>query len=75
MRNTRKRDKNVEEKLASTFLSISLQKVFDMDFLQKMFLWCVVFLNSPYRETPKNVLKKRGGESSAGGWVGGSKIW
>jgi hypothetical protein len=29
-------------------------KVFDMDFLQTYF---VVFLNSPYRETPKNALK------------------
>jgi hypothetical protein len=36
-RNTRKRDKKVEEKLPSKFLSIVLGKVFDMDFLQKYF--------------------------------------
>jgi hypothetical protein len=40
--------------VTSKFLSIFLGKVFDMDFLQKCFF--VVFLNSPYRETPKTVL-------------------
>jgi hypothetical protein len=49
-------------------LSIFLEKVFDMDFLQNMFM---VFLNSPYREAPKNVQKeKTRKKQSAGGWVG-----
>jgi hypothetical protein len=30
----------------------------------------MVFLNSPYRETPKNVLKKNSKKKSGGGWVG-----
>jgi hypothetical protein len=30
----------------------------------------VVFLNSPYRETSKNVLKKKQEKKSAGGLVG-----
>jgi hypothetical protein len=41
-----------------------------MDFLQIM---CVVFLNSPYRETPKNVLNKKVKKKESrwvGGWVG-----
>jgi hypothetical protein len=38
-----------------------------MDFLQKYFL---VFLNSPYRETRKNELKKNK-EKKVGRWVGG----
>jgi hypothetical protein len=68
---TRKRDKTkkVEENLTSNFLSIFLGKAFDMDFLQKYFM---MFLNSPYRETPKNVLKKKSQEKKCrmvGGWV------
>jgi hypothetical protein len=42
LQNTRKRDKTkkVKEKLTLKLLSISLEKVFDMDFLQK-YLLCV----------------------------------
>jgi hypothetical protein len=48
-----------------------LEKVFDMDFFAKIF---VVFLNSPYRETPKNSYKqickqKPREKKSAGGCV------
>jgi hypothetical protein len=66
LRNTQKRDntKEVEGKLTSKFLSVFVEKVFDMDFLQKYFM---VFLNSPYRENPKNLLLKK---KSAGGLVG-----
>jgi hypothetical protein len=46
------------------------EKVFDMDFLQNYF---DVFLNSPYRETPKNVLKKNARKKHLG-LVGSSKV-
>jgi hypothetical protein len=34
----------------------------------------VVFLNSPYRETPKNVLKQKQAKTKVGRWLGGSVI-
>jgi hypothetical protein len=34
----------------------------------------MVFLNSPCRETPKNVLKKKKSRKKVGWWVGGSEI-
>jgi hypothetical protein len=34
----------------------------------------VVFLNSPCRETPKNVLKKKVKKKKVGWWVAGSEI-
>jgi hypothetical protein len=37
-----------------------------MDFLQFLFVWFVVFLNSPYRGTPKNVLKKKAKKKISG---------
>jgi hypothetical protein len=63
-RNTRKRDKTkqIEEKLTSKFLSIFLEKVFDMDFLQNDFYG--VF------ELPLPRNKSQGGKKSDGGWVG-----
>jgi hypothetical protein len=74
LRNTRKRDKTkkVEEKLTSKFFVEILGNFFGMDFLQKYFM---VFLNSPCRETPKNVLKKKSRKKKSrmvGGWVGDS---
>jgi hypothetical protein len=50
VRNTQKSDKTkkAEKKLTSNFLSIFSEFVFD-----------VVFLNSPYREALKGVLKKK----------------
>jgi hypothetical protein len=63
--------KGVEEKLTSKFVSIFLEKVFDMDFLQLTKIFLMVFLNSLYRETPKNVLKKKGKKKRL---VGGSGI-
>jgi hypothetical protein len=42
-----------------------------MEFYKNIF---TVFLNSPYRETPKNVRKKIKGEKKVGWWVGGSGI-
>jgi hypothetical protein len=69
LRNTEKRDKTrkVEEKLTSKFLSIFLEKVFDMDFLQK-YLYGVFELPSPRnaQKRTKKVKKKK----SAGGLVG-----
>jgi hypothetical protein len=73
LRNPRKRDKTkkVEEKLTSKFLSIFLEFVFDMDFLQKYF--CGVFeLPSP-RNAQKRT-KKKTKEKKVGWWVGGSGI-
>jgi hypothetical protein len=34
----------------------------------------MVFLNSPCRETPKNVLQKKVKKKKVGWWVGGSEI-
>ena len=68
LRNTRKRDKTkkVEEKLTSNFLS----KYFSTwAFCKHIFM---VFLNSPCRETPKNVLKKKSQKKKSQGvgrWV------
>jgi hypothetical protein len=67
LKNTRKRDKTkkVEENLTLKFLS----KLFiDMDFCKNTF---VVFLNSPCRETSKNVLKTNQEKKTrmVGGWV------
>jgi hypothetical protein len=45
--------------------------VFDMDFCKNIFM---VFLNSPCRETPKNVLKKKSNKKKVGWWVDGSEI-
>jgi hypothetical protein len=70
LRNTRKRDKTkkVEEKLTSKFFVEILEKVFDMTFCKNIFM---VFLNSPCRETPKNVLKKKSRKKKSHcGWVG-----
>ena len=71
LRNTRKRDKTkkVEEKLTSKILSKFWKKFSTWTFCKNIFM---VFLNSPCRETPKNVLKKKvkGKKKSEGGWVG-----
>jgi hypothetical protein len=58
LKNTRKRDKTkkVEEKLTSKILSKFWKKVSTWTFCKNIFM---VFLNSPCRETPKNVLKKK----------------
>jgi hypothetical protein len=37
-------------------------------------IFFMVFLNSPYRETPKNVLKKKVKKQINGGLVGSSKV-
>jgi hypothetical protein len=71
LRNTRKRDKKkVEEKLTSKFCHFFWEKFSTWTFCKNM---CMVFLNSPCRETPKNVLKKSQ-EKKVGWWVGGSGI-
>jgi hypothetical protein len=51
----RKKDIGLFVKRLYFFLSVDLQKVFDMDFPQKVL---VVFLNSPSYETPKNAQTK-----------------
>jgi hypothetical protein len=76
LRSTRSRDKTkkAEEKLTSKFLPICLEIVFDVDFLQK---YLMVFLNSPYRETPENVLNKKCQEKKnwlVVGWLWGLAI-
>jgi hypothetical protein len=43
-----------------------------MDFLHFFFL--IVFLNSPHRETPKNVLKKKVKKNNILGLVGSSEV-
>jgi hypothetical protein len=51
--------KKIKEKRHRNFCRFSenfLGKVFDMDFLH---FFKTVFLNSPHRETPKNVIKKK----------------
>jgi hypothetical protein len=72
LKNTRKRDKTkkVEEKLTSKFLS-KFRKSFRRTFCKNI---CVVFLNSPCRETPKNVLKKKSRKKKFGWRVGGSEM-
>jgi hypothetical protein len=70
LKNTRKRDKTkkVEEKLTSNFLSKIWKYFSTWTFCKNIFM---VFLNSPCREAPKNVLKKKPGKKSrvVGGWV------
>jgi hypothetical protein len=56
LRNTRKRDKTKQDEI----LSICFEKgkgFYDMGFLCKNI--CVVFSNSPSRETPKNIKTKK----------------
>jgi hypothetical protein len=65
-----KRFFDVEEKLTSKFLSIFLEKVFDMDFLQKYFYGAFELplplpRNAQKRTLKKNQEKKR----MVGGWV------
>jgi hypothetical protein len=68
LRNTRKRDKakKAEEKLTSKFCRFFSGK-FSWGLFVKMFL--MVFLNSPYRETPENVLKKKARGKKVGWWA------
>jgi hypothetical protein len=72
LRNTRKRDetKKVEEQLTSICFRFFWKKLSTWTFCKNAF---VVFLNSPCRETPKNVLKKKS-RKKVGWWVGGSGI-
>jgi hypothetical protein len=77
LRNTRKRDKTkkIEEKLTSDIeiLTIFLENVFDMDFLQKYF--CGVFELPLPRNTRKRTKKKGQEKNQVGWWVlGGSGI-
>jgi hypothetical protein len=74
LRNTRKRDKTkkVEEKLTSKFFVKILEKVFDMDFLQKYF-YGVFELPLP-RNAQKRTKKKSQEKKKSEGWVGGSGI-
>jgi hypothetical protein len=73
LRTTRKRDKTkkVEEKLTSKFCRFFWEKFSTWTFYKNI---SVVFLNSPCRETPQNLLKKQGKEKKVGWWVGGSGI-
>jgi hypothetical protein len=68
LRNTRKRDKTkkVEEKLPSIFLSKFWEKFSTWTFCKNILM---VFMNSPCRETPKNVLIKKIKEKKVGWWV------
>jgi hypothetical protein len=70
LRNTRKRDKTkkVEGKLTSKKFVEILEKVFDMDFLQKYF-YGVFELPLP-RNAQKRIKKSQGKKKSDGGWVG-----
>jgi hypothetical protein len=72
LRSTRKHDKTrkVEEKLTSKFLSIFLEKTFDMNFLQKHFngVFELPLPRNAQKRTQKNPQKK------VGWWVGGSGI-
>jgi hypothetical protein len=58
LRNTRKRDKTkkVEKRLTSEFCRFVRGRFSTWAFCKNVF---VVFLNSSYREMPKNVLRKR----------------
>jgi hypothetical protein len=53
-------------------LSKSWEKFSTWTFCKNIFM---VFLNSPCRETPKNVLKKKVKKKKVGWWVGVSEIW
>jgi hypothetical protein len=71
LRNTRKRDKRkkVKKKLTSNFLVKILEKVFDMDFLQKYFYGVFELplpRNAQKRTKKQSQEKKVGG---VGGWV------
>jgi hypothetical protein len=71
LRNTRKRDKTKKNR-GKTDIEIFVD-FFGESFRQGLFAKNIfmVFLNSPCRETPKNVLKKKSREKkSDGGWVG-----
>jgi hypothetical protein len=76
LRNTRSRDKpqKVKENLTSKFLPILLEKVFDMRHVLFTKILFVVFLNSPNRETPTNLLKYNARGKKVGWLVGGSGI-
>jgi hypothetical protein len=69
--NAQKRDKKKSTKNRFWIFFRFFWKMFSTwTFCKNMF---VVFLNSPYRETPKNIPKKRQ-EKKVGWWVGGSGI-
>ena len=72
LRNTRKRDKTkeVEEKLTSKNFVKILEKVFDMDFLQKYFygVFELPLPRNAQKRTKKKIKKKT--SRMVGGWVG-----